>query len=584
VTRWVHALVYHASRAVTSHFLLIWLLALVFIVLCGALLSGSRYLIPASLSQHHTSDRKKGLAWELGAADTISAILFALFVALYVAVILYKEDFSYYDNDQFTDFSVQGRNFPPPIWPAIGRFFPLGFQEFNLLKFVTRSPAGYHLFAIAQLIILIVALFLTLKEFEVRYRVAILAVAMLVPSFVIAFTGLIYPERNVLFWLAIMLMCLYGHSRTKSRMYFVGCLAATHFALYYKETVVVLVVAFAASRLLLDYYRGRQASHRSWQEIAGDNALSLGMLAVSGIYLALFLATMLHGTSSYVVQHRQALGPVLLAYLQIDWLPLILIAVFTVRFWHCALSSGELDPLWHSLAIGAVGYFLCVMALQLNSGYYMAPVDLISVLYLARVPLVWLSRPTKALVFVIAIVIACVLLQAAAYSSFRIVERKSLIATKSQLADFLNGYLPTTGSRTVELFFPYASPYHLMGLSSYLKYKGFNLDGTISAGGPAGPRLVIEAREEFTNGKCVDYRDYACTHAESAGPGALIVIMPDDNVSMDDVAESAQGSVSLLAVNTSVPAWFRLLHAVSSEFSTTSLPGHWLQLNVFQRP
>ena len=57
------------------------------------------------------------------------------------------------------------------------------------------------------------------------------------------------------------------------------------------------------------------------------------------------------------------------------------------------------------------------------------------------------------------------------------VERKGIITTKSQFADFLSGYLAAAKSRNVELFFPYSDGYHLMGLSSYLRYRGFPLEG-----------------------------------------------------------------------------------------------------------
>jgi hypothetical protein len=53
---------------------------------------------------------------------------FVLFTALYVVIIFYKEDFSYYDEDQLTDFSLQGRMLPTWI---MGRFVPIWLQEFN---------------------------------------------------------------------------------------------------------------------------------------------------------------------------------------------------------------------------------------------------------------------------------------------------------------------------------------------------------------------------------------------------------------------------------------------------------------------
>jgi len=532
-------------------------------------------------------DRRTRLHWRISPADGIAAILFLLFLIFYIAVLFYKEDFAYYDNDQLTGFSLQGKPFPPPVWPNVGRFFPLAFQEFNILRFITRSPLGYHSFAVVQLLILLCALFIILGEFRIRYRLLVLTMAILAPSFVIAFSDLIYPERNVLFWLAIMLFCLQGYSRTNGRTHFIGCLVATHFALYYKETVVLLVIAYAATRLLLQPRDFRLAGFTTCRVFARENVLSIGMLVVSGIYVAFFAAVLLPQKSfSYVGEHHAALGSVLLAYLQVDWLPLVLLVVLSIRLWRFTFSNDHLDPLWDSLGVGAIAYCVGILALRLNSGYYLAPTDFIAILYLATMSAVWLSKPTKVRLSVVAIAIVCVLLQEVAYSSFRIIERKSLITTKHELADFLENYQPTANGSTLELFFPYSSGYHLMELSSYLAYRGFRVAGQ-DATTANGPSIVIEGREQFDGNRCVQYRDYACVHRETAPTGALIVVLPDDNVSMNDVEAIGENSVLLLSLNpctfcTGEGSAFKLLHVISPEFSSRPLPEHWLQLHVFK--
>jgi len=566
-----------------SHFLLLWALLAVFIAVCAFFLGGHGDPLFPALTPQGASLRRPSLSRRLSLIDGIAAILLLLFVGLYVFQIFYKEDFNYYDDEVLTDFSIQGRDFPPPIWPGVGRFFPLAEQEFNLFRFVTRSPAGYHSFVAVELIVLLVVLFVLLRRFEFHYRALILIAVMLAPSFVIPFGGFVYPERNVLFWLTIILLCVQGYSESKKRIYFVACLVATHFVLYYKEMVVIFVVAFAITQLLLQLCAG----NRSWHELIKENSLSLGMLAVSGIYVVLFLAAMLPQRNfSYVAGHHESLSSVLLVYVRIDWLPLILLAILLVRFGRFMFSAGQLDFIWDSLGVGALAYFFGVIALRLNSGYYMAPVDFIALLYLANLSLIWLSTPTRVRVSVVAIVFICVFLHDAAYSSFRIVERKTVITTKSELSDFLKGYLPTANNNTVELYFPYASGFRLMELSAYLTYKGFHLMGQSATLPETGPSLVIEAREKFTNNRCVDYRDYACVHMESAGTGALIVVLPDDNASMRDVELIGMDSTPLLSLKApgiSTMKWFRSLHAISPSFSTSQLPDHWLQLHVFKK-
>lgn len=571
---------------VTSHFLVVWLTLLLLIVGTGILLTRRGDLPSTTPSEPGNSrDKIRSAGW-MSFLDGACTFFLCMFVAFYVSMIFYKEDFAYYDDDMLTNFSVRGQNFSPPIWPGLGRFYPLADQEFNLLKFFTRSPTGYHSFVVVQLLILLGVIFVVLDRFKIRYRVLILISAMVAPSFIIPFTGFVYPERNVLFWLAVLLLCLQGYSRTKSSVYFIGCLVATHFALYYKEVVVLFVVTYAVTRILLQLDASRRLGPLTWQEYIRESSLSLWMLAISGIYLVYFFLVMLpHRNFSYIAQHRESLSTVYLTYLQTDWLALILFAVVIVRFGRGLSSNGDLDPMWDSLGMGALAYLLGVTALRVNSGYYLAPVNFIGLIYLASVFLVWLSRPTKVRVAVVAVVFLCVLLHDVTYSSFRMVERKALITTKSEFAIFLKSYLPTANSNAVELYFPYSNGFHLMELSSYLRYKGFQLDDQSSNVPGAGPRLVIAGRERFANDRCVDYREDVCLHQESPRAGALIVVLPDDIASMDEVKKIGKDSTLLLYLNPPricAKKWFRSLHAISAEFSVDQLPEHWLQLDVFK--
>jgi hypothetical protein len=583
----VHQLLHRVVELFIGHALLLWLLSLLIVVALGLFLSDHRQpMFPNCHGEGWWDSLTRFRGRNL--IDGISVIAFLMFLAFYIRVIFYKEDFAYYDDDILTDFSVQGKNFLPPVWSALGRFYPLADQEFNLLKFVTRSPAGDHALVALQLLVLVALLFVVLRAFQGRYRVLIIIAAMVAPSFLIPFTGFVYPERDVLFWLAVMVVCLQAYSTTKARFYFVGCLVATHFALYYKETVVLFVASYAIAQLLLQLSVARRSGAVRWSEFVKENALSVGMLGVSAIYLMFFLVAMLpHRTFSYINGLREPLASVLLAYLQIDWLPFILLVVLVLRLGLFLFSNGRLDPIWDPLAMGALAYFFGVVLLRINSGYYLAPVDLITLLYLANMSLLWLSKASRLRIAVVATGFLFVLLHDTAYSSFRMVERKGVITTKSQFADFLGGYLSAAKGRNVELFFPYSDGYHLMGLSSYLRYKGFPLQGQHVVSNETAPRLVIASRKNFDDSRCVNYRDYTCVHTESPDPGALIVILPDDDVSMNDVQRATKDSdlvfsAKACAACTKPDSWFRSLHAISAEFSVKPLPEHWLRLDVYQ--
>ena len=568
-----------------SHFMLIWFLLLVLAVLYGTWIS-RRYapLAPVQPYMH-----AKARQWHLSVTDGINVVLFHLFAALYIFVILYKEDFAYYDDDMMTDFPLRGLPALVPIWPETGRFFPLAYRGFNVIKHLTSSPAGYHSSVIIELVALLAVVFLSLKSFRLHYRLLILVAIMLGPSFIIPFSGFVYPERSVLLWLSVLLLCLLPSSQASApRASAIGALVATQFVLYYKETAVVFVVAYAVSSILLEIYTWRHGS--SWQKIARAQAVQLGMLGLAAIYSMMFLAIVSSGHKlSYVASLKQSLASIVVAYFQIDWLLAIFIMVIAVRAVRILSHGVKVDPLWDSLAIGAGAYYLAIICLRIYSPYYMAPADFIALVYVARLAITALQEESKIVSYAVAAIFLCFVVHRAVYSSFHMMERKDIITAKRQLSDFMKHYLAAGNQGTVDLYFPYASGYRLMELSSYFKYEGLPLARQQEKGGASQPDIVIVGREHFEDNRCVPYRDYVCLHSDHAAPGALIVLMPDDDISMDDVEAVGKDNTRLYSAKqcsfcSGENPWLRVLHGISAAHAWGPVPSHWLLLDVFKKP
>ncbi len=574
---------------VVSHFFLAWFVILILAVIYGLYFGDHRNEAFRMCFCRSGEDRGKGFAGQYRTIDYVSGALFLAFLGLYISAICYREDFAYYDDDMLTDFSLRGIPFPAPIWPNLGRFFPLADRGFNVLGYFTKSATGYHSSVVVELALFLAVVFVALREFRVFHRVLILTAVMLAPSFVIPFSGFVYPERSVLLWLAILLLCLYGHAETRARFYVVGCLVATQFALYYKETVVIFIIAYAASRLLLDLHRGWHGRRLPWRGIIAEEVVPLGMLGLAGAYALLFGAAMFSGSGfSYIASKQQGLAATFVTYLQLDWLLVIFLVVIALKIRGFLFSQSKLDPIWDPLAVGAVAYYVCIICLRMYSAYYLAPGDFIALLYVAHTALMWVHGGGKRRAYVVAILFVCIVLHRVAYSSFRMIERKAVIATKSQLADFVKGYRSTANSSTIELYFPYADGYRLMELSSYLRYKGIPLAGQKESRVDAGPTVVIKGRSQFQGDRCVGYRDYTCLHAEKAEPGALIVVLPDDDISMEAVRALGNRAIPVLSVRicsfcSGENRWFRHLSGVSAGY-WDKIPKHWLQLDVFKQP
>ncbi|HVB80557.1 MAG TPA: hypothetical protein VNE82_11520 [Candidatus Binataceae bacterium] len=129
--------------------------------------------------------------------------LLAIFLAFYIAIMLVWEHFAYDDADLFILYALKGHNFPLPIWRDNGRFFPFGMQDFNLIRHFTNTPIGYHLLPIVQLLILCCVLLILDGELSITARVGLVILALLTPSVLLSFGGLIYEERNVYIFLRL---------------------------------------------------------------------------------------------------------------------------------------------------------------------------------------------------------------------------------------------------------------------------------------------------------------------------------------------------------------------------------------------
>ncbi len=185
----------------------------------------------------------------------------ALLLAGYIATSLKWEDFADYDDAYFTLFTLKGHNLAPPIWRESGRFFPLGQQEFNLVRHFTSSVIGYHVLPIGQLLIVCCILFLLDNELSTTVRVALTALILVLTSIVTSFSGLVFPDRNVVFWLVLLVFCVKAFERTQVAAWAVAAIICAQIMIYYKETAFLLLVGFAIGRLIL---RCRRADGEGW--------------------------------------------------------------------------------------------------------------------------------------------------------------------------------------------------------------------------------------------------------------------------------------------------------------------------------
>jgi hypothetical protein len=522
-----------------------------------------------------------------GSRGAVAAMtLLGLFLAGYIAMILAWENFTYRENSIFTLYTLRGHDIGPPIMPWIGRFFPLGFQEFNLVRHFTDKITGYHAVRIAQLLIFSWVLLILDDELSINARVAIVILALITPSILTSFSWLIYHEANVLLCIVCLALFVKRFEQTQSVAWAVAAAVCAQIMIYYKEIASLLLLGFAASRLVL---RCRNTDERSWDYSRfwdKESRLDLCLAFLAVLFLLYYLGVMLpHPNMQYAEDARRPLAELFLGYIKLDLLVLLFVGTVLSRTY--LIVRGKVTPslLWDGLAFGGVACFVGYLGLgfSIASKHYAAPVDLIALLYVGRLASLSAAKmhlwgKLAALALLLAVV-----LQDVSLSALRVFEQKSVVHAKDELAQVVLARYQNAPGNIRRLFFPFASPYMIMEFASYLDYRGLPVEGIMDAAGGLNG-VSVAARAMTKDGPCVGYRNLICHAAATPGPGDLVIVLPDDNQSLADLTSyRAQGEL-LFSYEPDIPQslypFIRSLPIVSADVPIKELRDGWLHASV----
>jgi hypothetical protein len=441
----------------------------------------------------------------------VDAVLVLIFLVPYVLFMVWGVAFAYHDNDFFLE-TAAGRSQPLHIWPEIGRYFPLQMKEFNLLRRISPTALFYQSMVAVQLVLFCGLLLIALADISIRWRVGAVLLLLCSNSIGIVFADPIYPERNIVFAMALFIVAVQRFDRSPSRLNFIAATFAAHLSLYYKEPIFLLVGTFAATRLLLVWWRTRPAG---WAWLRGQ-PFELSLLGVCLVFASqLFLTLLAKGHSQYVADATVGSLTALARYARTDMWLLALIAglVFRIRRLR---ALGDVDAIWDPLVHSAVIYFVVLIVLGLFADRYAPPIDLIAALYLAREMAYWWSaRPARR--WFLAAATAATATAVCVFGAFRLIEHKSVVRGTAELAAFLDRFAAEHPG-TVRVHFPDTYGWRLMNFAGYLHYRY-----------PAAyERIHLRGPHAFAENRCAYWRDYRCEHAVAAEPGDLIAHLPDD--------------------------------------------------------
>jgi hypothetical protein len=419
-------------------------------------------------------------------------------------------------------------------------------------------------------------------------RASLLILVASSPSILISFSALIFPERNLLFFLACLAVSVKRFELTLSIAWAVAAVVSAQFILYLKETAFVLLLVFAASRLIL---RSRMVGSWKFDRLwIRESRLDLGLICLSVLFLILYFAFVGHyGQMNYAVERQKPFMNVLFTYTRRDLLPLLLVITLLCRIYIIMIDRSNPVLLWDGLAFGAVAYSGAFLYLGMVGGYYLAPVDFIATLYVGRIVVLWWTQMGQGEKVAMSVLGTIILLQDVVGSAYAIFERKNIIYGKAEIASVVKAKYERGVGNNLRLFFPFANGYEIKEFAAYLSYRGVPID---KAGDDTpllsnkarfakskNTRAVVSSETTDEDALCVDYTNIKCELIGEPAPGDLVIVLPTDTASRLEVSVYREKGELLLFSKPllPVPNW---LHSLFEYWSGRELPDRWLDGSV----
>jgi hypothetical protein len=519
-----------------------------------------------------------------------SIILMVSFGIFYIYLILYDVDFVGGDYSHFTYFSVRDKVYPMPIWSGQGRFFPFGHQEFNLISIFSKSPIIYSVFVVIQYLAIFALSLVALQELMLVHRVLTILVLTSSPSFTISFLNIIFPERNVIFWLIIFVVAVKFFDRNRYQSSFCVALVATQVALYYKEPVFILITIFAFTRLMVKFLSKKNLLEKTQViKFIKDQWLEFSLLFLVSVFLLLYGIIIASKVKISYAETRVLKGTqfdVFTQYLQSDPFLTIFLVVFSLRIVWLLVNKKTIDLLWDALAMGAIFYFLVYVWLKIASPYYLAPVNFIGILYTS-----WIGYKITCHGFrkfqlgIILTLVTILFIHSVSLSSSIVLQRKKFIDSHVQLAQFLRDYAPKKEAGIIDVYLPVSSSYWSMELSSFLDYKGIKLYPKnyhyLTPLEKSKAFLRMNLPEKLKNNTCTSWMPYRCYELNHPNPDDLVIILPTQkgDISRIELAKYQANSELIFHYQPQFSPVERGLVFLSGD---NRFGGEWMNVYIFQ--
>jgi hypothetical protein len=260
---------------------------------------------------------------------------------------------------------------------------------------------------------------------------------------------------------------------------------------------------------------------------------------------------------------------------------LLLAAVAAGRIYLILRGRAAPLPLWDGLALGGVACFGAYLYLRLAQPYYLAPVDLIGVLYVGRFAVLSLESTrswSKSILLSLLFIAVC---QNIVFSAVQLYERKNAIHGKVEIARIVEEQYRIRVGHPLRLFFPFTPPYWIMEFAAYLSYHGIQVEGGNGADAGRPDDVVLAGQAVIKDGRCVGYNTIQCHAAIRPRPGDLVIVLPNDSPSRAQASlYRARGELFHYEPRPAIPVLLLALITDLAGHLHIAIPEEWMEGSV----
>ena len=300
------------------------------------------------------------------AVTCMLAVLFAL-VGSNVAT----PGWTYGDCHQFLSTTVQGDMMGVSVYPSVGRFFPLGLLDNNLLIPFGNSPLAYQIERSILLCIVVASMFvLTWRMSNVTFASLATLLFLTAPDLFLVYSESIFPEALLLVFLTMFFLLYHRATSSTARMKnqvfaaLAACLCAA-VATYCKEPVFGLLLIFSCVQVLFGFKKQT------------TSALAIhGFVVINAIVFVSLYWLWCSGGQNYAALRAEGSGATVMSmFLQNFGSPMAILAlvIAVYRMWRLLVGRDREFLFSDGLLLAGIGYGFAFCLMKLGSNYYVVP-------------------------------------------------------------------------------------------------------------------------------------------------------------------------------------------------------------------